>query len=70
MFLTRVNILPRYNNTFLRFQVTFRQRFLQSDAYRKLRSSKRPVYTEFGTRSFPDQSKNIFSRMLTAIVSS
>lgn len=46
--------------------VTFRQRFLQSDAYRKLRSTKRPVYTEFGTRSYPDPSKNIFSRMLSS----
>ncbi|KAF2349598.1 Carotenoid oxygenase [Trinorchestia longiramus] len=45
-------------------EVTFRQRYLQSDAYRKLRSTKRPVYTEFGTRSFPDPTKNIFSRML------
>jgi len=46
-------------------KITFRQRLLQSDAYRKLRSCKRPVYTEFGTRSFSDPSKNIFSRMLT-----
>ncbi|KAA0188314.1 hypothetical protein HAZT_HAZT010977 [Hyalella azteca] len=40
------------------------ERYLQSDAFRKLRSTKRPVYTEFGTRSYPDPSKNIFSRML------
>jgi len=45
-------------------KVTFRQRYLQSDALRKLRSCKRPVYTEFGTPSYPDPSKNFFSRMI------
>uniref|UniRef100_A0A2P2HXH0 Beta,beta-carotene 15,15'-dioxygenase-like n=2 Tax=Hirondellea gigas TaxID=1518452 RepID=A0A2P2HXH0_9CRUS len=47
-------------------KVTFRQRFLQSDAYRKLRTLKRPFYTEFGTRSYSDPTKNIFSRMLSS----
>ena len=45
-------------------------RFLRSDAYKKCCSQKRPVFTEFGTQAFPDQSKSIFSRVLNKIVPS
>ena len=45
-------------------------RFLQSDAYKKCCSQKRPVFTEFGTQAYSDQSKSIISRMLNKIVPS
>ena len=50
-------------------QVTFTKRFLQSDAYKKAVAVGRPVFTEFGTRSFPDPCKNLFSRMMSSLVS-
>ncbi len=31
---------------------------------------KRPVFTEFGTRSYPDPCKNVFSRFFSQIVPS
>lgn len=31
---------------------------------------KRPVFTEFGTRAYPDPCKNVFSRLLSQIVPS
>jgi hypothetical protein len=51
------------------FQVTFTKRFLQSDAYKKAVAVGRPVFTEFGTGSYPDPCKNIFSRMMSTLVS-
>lgn len=46
-------------------QVTFRSKYLRSDAYKKACVAQRPVYTEFGTHCFPDPGKNIFSRMFS-----
>ena len=50
-------------------QVTFTKRFLQSDAYKKAVAVGRPVFTEFGTKAFPDPCKNLFSRMMSTLVS-
>nr|CAD7428112.1 unnamed protein product [Timema monikensis] len=49
-------------------KVKFSKRFLYSDAYKKAVSVGRPVFTEFGTRSYPDPCKNIFSRMVSSLV--
>ncbi|XP_042873992.1 beta,beta-carotene 15,15'-dioxygenase-like [Penaeus japonicus] len=46
-------------------KVTFRSKYLKSDAYKKACVAGRPVFTEFGTHSFPDPCKNIFSRMFS-----
>lgn len=46
-------------------QVTFRSKYLRSDAYKKACLAQRPVFTEFGTHCFPDPCKNIFSRMFS-----
>jgi hypothetical protein len=51
-------------------RVLFSSRFLESDAYRKMMSHGKPIYTEFGTRSYPDKDKNIFSRIVSQIVPS
>ncbi|GFG28821.1 hypothetical protein Cfor_02008, partial [Coptotermes formosanus] len=49
-------------------KVTFTKRFLQSDAYKKAVAVGRPVFTEFGTKAFPDPCKNLFSRMMSSLV--
>lgn len=49
-------------------KVTFSSRFLESDAYKKMMTHGKPVYTEFGTKAYPDPSKNIFSRFVNTIV--
>lgn len=46
-------------------QVNFRSKYLRSDAYKKACVAQRPVFTEFGTHSYPDPCKNIFSRMFS-----
>uniref|UniRef100_A0A914WRG6 Uncharacterized protein n=1 Tax=Plectus sambesii TaxID=2011161 RepID=A0A914WRG6_9BILA len=45
--------------------VLYSCRFLQSKAYQKNMSAQRIVVSEFGTMSFPDPCKNIFSRYLS-----
>jgi hypothetical protein len=47
----------------------FSKRFLQSDAYKKAVAVGRPVFTEFGTKSYPDPCKNLFSRLMSSLVS-
>ncbi|PNF43183.1 hypothetical protein B7P43_G15677 [Cryptotermes secundus] len=49
-------------------KVTFTKRFLQSDAYKKAVAVGRPVFTEFGTKSYPDPCKNLFSRMMSSLI--
>ncbi|CAL4067889.1 unnamed protein product, partial [Meganyctiphanes norvegica] len=46
-------------------KVSFHTRYLNSDAYKKACMAKRPIFTEFGTRSYPDPCKNVFSRMMS-----
>ncbi|KAI1727196.1 retinal pigment epithelial membrane protein [Ditylenchus destructor] len=43
----------------------FSAKYLQSDAYKRNLAAERIVVSEFGTRSFPDPCKNIFSRLFT-----
>ncbi|KAF8770400.1 Beta like protein [Argiope bruennichi] len=43
-------------------------RFLDTLAYQKICQIKRPVFTEFGTKSYPDPCKNVFSRYFSKIV--
>ncbi|KAF7492405.1 Beta, beta-carotene 15, 15'-dioxygenase [Sarcoptes scabiei] len=50
--------------------IKYSSKFLDSDAYRKMNKVNRPVYTEFGTRAFPDPCKNVFSRIFSQIVPS
>ncbi|CAG0883383.1 unnamed protein product [Cyprideis torosa] len=47
--------------------VYFTKKYLQSDAYKKATACQRPIFTEFGTRAFPDPCKNIFSRMMSTL---
>ncbi|KAL7647120.1 UNVERIFIED_CONTAM: hypothetical protein RMT77_002378 [Armadillidium vulgare] len=51
-------------------QVTFCKRFVESDAYKKAHKAGRPVYTEFGTKAFPDLTKSLFSRLVSSFDSS
>ncbi|XP_068600215.1 carotenoid-cleaving dioxygenase, mitochondrial [Brachionichthys hirsutus] len=46
-------------------QVTYRSRFLRSDAYTKNHEQDRIVMSEFGTLAMPDPCKNIFQRFLS-----
>ncbi|TRY99940.1 hypothetical protein DNTS_004707 [Danionella cerebrum] len=46
-------------------QVTYRSRFLQSDAYKKNNERDRIMVSEFGTIALPDPCKNIFQRFLS-----
>lgn len=50
--------------------VRARSRFLRSDAYQKCCTQKRPVYTEFGTQAFTDESKPLIMRMFNKVVPS
>ncbi|KAF8770123.1 Retinoid isomerohydrolase like protein [Argiope bruennichi] len=43
-------------------------RFLDTVAYNKVCQVKRPVFVEFGTKAYPDQEKNVFSRYLSHLV--
>ncbi|RWS30724.1 Retinal pigment epithelial membrane-like protein [Leptotrombidium deliense] len=50
--------------------VYFSSKFLDSDAYRRLTVVNKPVFTEFGTRAYPDPCKNLFARFFSQIVPS
>ena len=50
--------------------VRAKSRFLKSDAYHKMCTIKRPVFTEFGTKAFPDTTKSFFARALNKVVPS
>ncbi|XP_074645275.1 beta,beta-carotene 15,15'-dioxygenase-like [Tubulanus polymorphus] len=45
--------------------VTYRNRFVQSDTYKKNMAANRIVVSEFGTLAFPDPCKNIFQRFFS-----
>ncbi|XP_071440235.1 beta,beta-carotene 15,15'-dioxygenase-like [Hetaerina americana] len=49
-------------------KVMFSKKFLQSDAYKRAVCVGRPVFTEYGTKSYPDPCKNIFSRMMSSLI--
>lgn len=59
-----------YKFSFKENQVTFTKRFVESDAYKKAHKAGRPVYTEFGTKAFPDPTKSLFSRLVSSFDSS
>lgn len=59
-----------YKFSFKENQVTFNKRFLDSDAYKKAQKAGRPVFTEFGTKAFPDPTKSLFSRLVSSFDSS
>ncbi|KAI8505055.1 Beta,beta-carotene 15,15'-monooxygenase [Branchiostoma belcheri] len=46
-------------------KVTYQNRFLRSDSYVLAEQQNRIVVTEFGTNSYPDPCKNIFSRVFS-----
>ncbi|XP_042896684.1 carotenoid-cleaving dioxygenase, mitochondrial isoform X2 [Parasteatoda tepidariorum] len=43
-------------------------KFLDTVAYQKMTLVNRPVFTEFGTKSYPDPCKNVFSRYFSKLV--
>ena len=47
-----------------------RSKFLRSEAYVKGCSQKRPVFTEFGTQAYPDQTKSFLARAFGKLVPS
>lgn len=49
-------------------QVSVMSRFLDTVAYQKITQIQRPVFTEFGTKSYPDPCKNVFSRYFSQLV--
>lgn len=42
--------------------MTYRSKFLKSDTYKKNTKANRIIVSEFGTMTYPDPCKNIFSR--------
>jgi len=46
--------------------VSFDKKYLESDAYCRGMAAKRPVFTEFGTPSYPDPRKSYFSKLISA----
>ncbi|XP_074646503.1 carotenoid-cleaving dioxygenase, mitochondrial-like [Tubulanus polymorphus] len=50
--------------------VTYRNRFVQSDAYKKNMAANRIVVSEFGTLAFPDPCKNAFQRFFARFTQS
>ncbi|CAL1294446.1 unnamed protein product [Larinioides sclopetarius] len=57
-----------YKFTIRKGQVNVMSRFLDTVAYQKICQINRPVFTEFGTKSYPDPCKNVFSRYFSKIV--
>lgn len=51
-------------------KVTARTRYLRSDAYQKMEQVGRPVFTEFGTKAYPDTTKSMWSRLVNKLVPS
>ncbi|GFQ66657.1 beta,beta-carotene 9',10'-oxygenase [Trichonephila clavata] len=49
-------------------KVTVMTKFLDSEAYQKLLQFNRPIFTEYGTRSYPDLCKNIFQRFIATFL--
>jgi beta,beta-carotene 9',10'-dioxygenase len=45
-------------------------RYLRSDAYKKMEAVRRPVFTEFGTKAFPDTTRSVWSRLVNKLVPS
>ncbi|GIX74099.1 retinal Mueller cells isomerohydrolase [Caerostris extrusa] len=56
-----------YKFTIRKGRVDVMSRFLDTLAYQKITQIKRPVFTEFGTKSYPDPCKNVFSRFFFSI---
>uniref|UniRef100_T1IVV6 Uncharacterized protein n=1 Tax=Strigamia maritima TaxID=126957 RepID=T1IVV6_STRMM len=52
------------------FTITFRARYVESEAYKRAMAVGKPVFTEFGTKSYEDSSKNIMSRAIHKIMPS
>lgn len=50
-------------------KITFRKRYVQSDAFKKASSVGKPVFTEFGTKASVDPNKGLFSRLKSSFVS-
>lgn len=42
----------------------YSQKMLESEAYQRAVSARRPVYAEFGTRAYPDPNKGNINIML------
>ncbi|GFS43811.1 beta,beta-carotene 15,15'-dioxygenase, partial [Nephila pilipes] len=57
-----------YKFTIRKGHVDVMSKFLDTVAYQKLTQIKRPVFTEFGTKSYPDPCKNVFSRFFSQLV--
>lgn len=51
-------------------QVTVQTKFLESESYGKMKTVGRPVYTEFGTKAYPDTTKSMWSRLVNKVVPS
>ena len=50
-------------------QVSLRTKYLASEDYVKAVKVGRPLHLGFGTKSFPDPNKSLFSRFVSNIVS-
>ena len=49
--------------------VTFKTKYLESNAYQRALIAQKPVITEFGTQAYAEAGKGFFSRVFTNIVS-
>ncbi|KFM65541.1 Retinoid isomerohydrolase, partial [Stegodyphus mimosarum] len=57
-----------YKFTIKKGHVDVMSRFLDTVMYQKITQVQRPVFTEFGTKSYPDPCKNVFSRYFSQLV--
>lgn len=69
-FLDGFAMMLRFEFDQLNQTVTGRSRYLRSEAYEKGCCQKRPVFTEFGTQAYPDQSKSFLARAFGKLVPS
>ncbi|CAG7786742.1 unnamed protein product, partial [Allacma fusca] len=46
----------------------FQQRILETEAYKRAMVAKKNVYAEFGTRAYPDPTRNVIFKVLTKLV--
>ncbi|XP_035222821.1 beta,beta-carotene 15,15'-dioxygenase-like isoform X2 [Stegodyphus dumicola] len=57
-----------YKFTIKKGHVDVMSRFLDTVMYQKITQVQRPVFTEFGTKSYPDPCKNVFCRYFSQLV--
>lgn len=50
--------------------ITFRAKYIQSDAYKRAMAVGKPTFTEFGTKAYRDPDRNVVSRIIAKVMPS